>query len=110
MSEHKATIAKQFGEYYTWRCECGPSGAWRHREEAVSAYQSHVYEAMGREAAELLAPFSGLRQNGGFKATDRIWTVDDDGQQAGVNFRHRDLRRARAFLDRQRAALEVEGA
>ena len=94
--EHRATIDGPGMDHDGWMpwCDCGWQRAIYHtREEAVSAYQSHVYAAMGREASELLAEVSQepLR----FNAT----TLPFDLQAKVTD-----------FLARQRAALEVEGA
>ena len=85
--EHRGTVQSCYRDE-CWHATCTCNWvAWGHahatREEAVTAYQEHVYAAMGREAAELLR-FDHMES-------------ECPGQCPAC-----------AFLDRLSAALEVE--
>ena len=95
MSEHKATIEPattlaRKPTHYRPTCSCGwrLSGHLQGRDRAIAAYQSHVYAAMGREAAE-------LHKEG------ELYPMTDTPSYGGWRMR------CAVFVARLRAALEV---
>ena len=100
--EHRGTITSANGFEWDWECVCDASGVQimgiDPRGRAVTAYQEHVYAAMGREAVELLA---GVDEIIAVRLAPP--TVSDPAWLRMAN-------ELTPFLARQRAALEVEGA